>query len=201
VGIAAADSEKIFDQCFSTKLVGRGLGLAVGLGIMRSHFGGVTVESDPGRGSVFRFFFPVINQTALLPPEAVVDPPDMAEAGGTVLLVEDDHLLRDMVEEMLAYLGFTVLTAADGLEAVEIFRQRQAEIDCVLSDLTMPRMDGWETLTALRQLSPDLPVILSSGYDEAQVMAGHHPERPQAFLSKPYQLAALKAALTRATVK
>jgi CheY-like chemotaxis protein len=187
-GIAPADIEKIFDPFFSTKFTGRGLGLAVGLGVMRSHFGGVTVESQPGRGSVFRFFFPAIDHPALLPPEPVIATPEMAEAGGTVLLVDDDNLLRPVVAEMLTYLGFTVLTAADGVEAVELFRQRQAEIDCVLTDLTMPRMNGWETLTTLRQISPDIPVILSSGYDESQVLVGHHPERPQAFLGKPYEM-------------
>ena len=74
----------------------------------------------------------------------------------------------------------------------------ESEIGCVLLDLTMPRMDGWEALSVLRSLRPDVPVILSSGYDEAQVMAGSHPHRPQAFLHKPYQMADLKAALARA---
>ena len=91
-----------------------------------------------------------------------------------------------------------MLEARDGVEAVEVFRQHLDEIRCVLSDLTMPRMDGWETLAALRKLSPDIPVILSSGYDEAQVMAGEHPERPNAFLGKPYQLKELSDTIRRA---
>ena len=73
-------------------------------------------------------------------------------------------------------------------EAVEVFRQHQDEIRCVLCDLTMPRLNGWETLAALRKLVPDIPVVLASGYDQAQVMAGDHPEWPQAFLHKPYRL-------------
>jgi CheY-like chemotaxis protein len=95
---------------------------------------------------------------------------------------------------MLTRLGYTVLEAKDGAEAVEVFKQHQDEVRCVLSDLTMPRMDGWETLAALRKLSPNIPVILSSGYDEAQVMAGagEHPEVPNAFLGKPYRLQDLK---------
>ena len=82
-----------------------------------------------------------------------------------------------------------------------MFRQHRDEIRCVLCDLTMPRMDGWETLLALRKLAPDIPVILASGYDEAQVMAGDHPERPQAFLGKPYQLKGLRDAIGRALLQ
>jgi PAS domain S-box-containing protein len=98
---------------------------------------------------------------------------------------------------MLTHLGYPVLEAKDGVEALEIFKQHQDEIRCVLSDLTMPRMDGWETLAALRILSSDIPVILSSGYDEAHVMAGEHIERPNAFLGKPYQLKRLRDTINR----
>jgi len=80
---------------------------------------------------------------------------------------------------------------------VEIFRQHRDEIGCVVCDLTMPRMDGWQTLTALRQLAPGIPVIMASGYSEAQVMAGHHPELPQILLHKPYELQELRRAINR----
>jgi two-component system, cell cycle sensor histidine kinase and response regulator CckA len=93
--------------------------------------------------------------------------------------------------------GFTVYEAQDGVEAVEVFQQHRDEIGCVLCDLTMPRMNGWETLTALRKLVPGIPVILSSGYSEAQAMAGEHPELPEAFLSKPYEWTALKDVIVR----
>ena len=119
------------------------------------------------------------------------------EAGGTVLMIEDEEQVRNMAQSMLTYLGYTVLEAKDGVEAMEIFQQHRDEIRCVLSDLTMPRMDGWETLAALRRLSPDIPVILSSGYDEARVMTGEHPERPNAFLGKPYQLKGLNDTINR----
>jgi CheY-like chemotaxis protein len=117
--------------------------------------------------------------------------------GGTLLLVDDDELLRDSACELIGLLGFTVLTAKDGVEALEVFRQHQAEIRCVLTDLTMPRLDGWGLLAALRQLDPNLPVILASGYDKAQVLAGNHADRPQAFLSKPFDLQQLRAALAQ----
>ena len=117
--------------------------------------------------------------------------------GGTVLVVEDESAVRKMVTLALQRLGFTVLAAEDGLEAVAVFRQHQDEIRCVLCDLTMPRMNGWETLTALRKLAPGIPVILSSGYSEAQVMEGDHSELPQAFLSKPYEHKALINAISQ----
>ncbi len=97
-------------------------------------------------------------------------------------------------------LGFAVLLAKDGVEAVEVFSQHRDQVRCVLCDLVMPRMNGWDTLAALRELAPGLPVILSSGYDEAYVMAGDHPELPQAFLGKPYQIQDLREALGRALV-
>ncbi len=195
-GIAERDIEKIFDPFFTTKFTGRGMGLPVILGIVRAHDGAVCVESEPGRGSVFRVFLPVSTEEIPLQREETVPAPKF-EAGGTMLLVEDEELVRKLAGVMLTRLGYKVLEAKDGVEAVEKFRQHQGEIGCVLSDLTMPRMDGWETLAALRKLSPGIPVILSSGYDEAQVMAGDHPERPNAFLGKPYQLKGLSDAINR----
>ena len=196
-GIANENFENLFDPFFSSKFTGRGLGLAVVLGIVRAHGGAVTVESEPGRGSVFRVFFPVSAQKAPRQPEKPDEAAEMA-GSGTVLLVEDDEMLCVLTEEMLTSLGFTVLAAKDGVEAVEVFRRHRDEIRCVLLDLTMPRMDGWETLAALRALRPDLPVVLVSGYDEARALQGEHPELPQAFLHKPYRMEELKAALSKA---
>ncbi len=204
-GIAESDIEKIFDPFFSSKFTGRGLGGAVILGIVRTHNGGVTVESEPGRGSTFRVFFPAPDEKF---PRKLLNvdtkPPETSggrkgKAARTVLLVEDEEMLRIVAARMIARLGYTVLKASDGLEAVDVFQKRQNQIRCVLCDLTMPLMDGWETLTALRKIAPDIPVILTSGYNETQVMAGKHPEQPQAFLSKPYTLNQLDAAIQHAT--
>jgi len=206
-GIAKKDIEKLFDPFFTTKFTGRGLGLSVVMGIIKAHGGGITVESEPGRGSTFRVFLPV--STEKLPcrsdlraiPDALqngeAEKISRIEEGGTVLLIEDEEQVRQMAKMMLTRLGYTVLEAKDGIEALEIFRQHQDNICCILSDLTMPRMDGWDTLTALRKLSPDIPVILSSGHDESHVMAGEHPERPNAFLGKPYQLKGLRDTINR----
>ncbi len=115
--------------------------------------------------------------------------------GGTVLFIEDETSVRNTTKIMISRLGYKVIEAQDGVEAVRLFREHQNEIDCVLSDLTMPRMNGWETLTALREKGADVPVILASGYDQDTVMAGDHPELPQGFLNKPYSMAALKDVL------
>ena len=195
-GIAAEDMDKLFDPFFSTKFTGRGLGLSAVLGIVRAHGGCVTVESQPKRGSVFRVFLPLSAEAVLQKPMPPVQASQTGE-GGTVLLVDDEPIIRKSIEIVLKRSGFTVLTAVDGVDAVEVFRKHRDEIGCVLCDLTMPRMNGWETLTTLRKLSPGFPVILSSGYSEAQVMAGDHPELPQAFLSKPYEFKTLINAIAR----
>jgi two-component system, cell cycle sensor histidine kinase and response regulator CckA len=196
-GIPDEDIEKLFDPFFSSKFAGRGLGLPVVLGIVRQHGGAVTVETDPGRGSIFRIFLPVSDQQVLRQPEQAAQSPEIGE-GGTVLLVEDEPMVRKIGAAVLRSLGFAVLAAQDGVEAVEVFRQHMAEVRFVICDLTMPRMNGWETLAALRRLAPAVPVILASGYNEAHVMAGDHPELPQAFLGKPYQIQGLRDAIGRA---
>jgi CheY-like chemotaxis protein len=206
-GISNKDIENIFDPFFTTKFTGRGLGLPVVMGIVKAHGGGVTVESEPGQGSIFRIFLPVSTEElpiqhdlpaiseALLAGKA--EKASKIEGFGTVLLIEDEEPVRNMAKIMLTRLGYTVLEAKDGVEALDIFLKHQDEIRCVLSDLTMPRMDGWDTLAALRKLSPDILVILSSGYYEGHVMAEEHTEIPNAFLGKPYQLKCLRETINR----
>ena len=196
-GIERDDIEKLFDPFFSTKFTGRGMGLAVVLGIAKAHGGGVTVGSAPGRGSVFRVFFPVSAGSAPRLESPAASTP-VTPGTGTILLVEDEEMVRTAAARVLTHLGYTVLEAADGVAALEVFRQRRGDIRGVVCDLTMPRLNGWETLKALRALDPDIPVILASGYDEAHVMSGEHPELPQAFLHKPYRSADLRAALASA---
>lgn len=193
-GIAARDIEEAFDPFFSTKFTGRGLGLPVVLGLVQAHNGVVTVESEPGQGSVFSVFFPITAEQVIGRPDEAADTPEI-EWSGTALLVDDDSIVVMITSAMLSMLGFKVLSAMDGIEAVEVFRQHKDEIRFVLSDFAMPRMNGQEVLTALRQIVPSIPVILASGYSEEQVMDGTHHECPQAFLAKPYGLQELKEAI------
>ena len=201
-GIEEQDMEKLFDPFFSTKFTGRGLGLPAVVGIAGAHGGLVTVESHAGRqgaevrGTVFRVFFPLTVEEVIWQPEKPTEVSAMA-GSGTALVIDDDPQLRQLATRMLSKLGFTTIEAEDGAEGVEIFKAHPGEIRCVICDLTMPRMDGWETLSALRKLSPGIPVILASGHDEAGVMTGDHPEWPQAFLGKPYKLQGLREAICR----
>lgn len=200
-GIAEEDIDKVFDPFFSSKFTGRGLGLPMVLGIVKAHQGVITVESKPRRGSYFRVLLPVSTAEIVLQSFTTAQP--LATKGnGTVLLVDDEEHLREMAAARLTRLGYEVIETKNGLEAMEMFQLHREKICCVLTDLTMPCMDGWEVLAAVRKLSPDIPVILSSGYDEADVkiMFGDHPDNPQAFLHKPYQKAELQAALAKARV-
>ncbi|MEI6391288.1 MAG: CHASE domain-containing protein [Verrucomicrobiota bacterium] len=196
-GIAEQNIEKLFDPFFSTKFIGRGMGLASVLGIVGAHKGIITVANKPGGGSIFRVYLPMTADEILVAPKKMDQAPAI-QRGGTVLLVEDEVAIRKLTTIFLTRLGFTVLAAKDGVEALEVFQQHQNEIRFVLSDLRMPRMDGWETLTALRRIAPGIPVILASGYDKEQAMEGDHPEQPQAFLQKPYQREQLSAAIRQA---
>jgi PAS domain S-box-containing protein len=195
-GISAEELGKVFDPFYSTKFTGRGMGLPAVLGIARAHDGVVTAESAPGMGSTFRVFLPL--STEVVPPPATPRAAvPTAARGVTVLLVEDDPTVRQTVQLALETCGFAVLAAEDGVAAIAQFDRHRQEIGCVLCDLTMPGLNGWATLAELRRRDAGLPVILSSGYSEAEVMQGEHPEQPQAFLHKPYDLKALTATLRR----
>ena len=196
-GIDRRYVEQIFDPFFSGKEYGRGLGLSVALGAVKAHDGVIAVTHLPGGGTTMGVYLPVSSEAE--PVEVKRPAPATTQAvDGVVLLVDDEAMLRAVGSRMLSRLGFEVLTAGDGIEALEVFDEHADRIACVICDLTMPRMNGWDTLAALRERRPDLPVVLTSGFDETHAMAGDRPEQPQVFMSKPWSRAELQSAIERA---
>ena len=194
-GMDEKTRSRIFEPFFSTKFTGRGLGLAAVLGIVRAHKGTIKVWSEPGKGTTFEVLFPSLGEGA--DTTRWSEPPPRTEwrGEGTILLVDDEESLVALGTRMLEHLGFTVLTASDGLQAVELYRERGKEIDLVMMDLTMPQMDGAKAFAELRRLNPDVPVVLASGYAEDDVTSRIEGKMPSGIIRKPYTLAILRETL------
>jgi len=196
VGMDGDTIDKIFDPFFSTKFVGRGLGLAAVLGIIRSHNGAIKVESAPGLGTTFCVLLPV-GRMAEVEAEQQMETGGRGVAGRTVLAVDDEDVVLSLIKRVLEAAGASVMTADNGQAAVECFRDYHEDIDCVVLDLTMPEMNGEETLRELRQIRDDVRVVISSGYAEEDVTMRFHGQNVAEFISKPFAPNQLLAAVTR----
>jgi PAS domain S-box-containing protein len=185
-GMDTSTLQRIFDPFFSTKFSGRGLGLAAVMGIVETHQGHIRIRTAPGEGTTFRVMFPAAGGAA--------DAEQHRASGadwrghGTVLLVEDEDGVREVVGRMLEHLGFQVLPAEDGLAALETLQDHDGAVSAVLLDLSMPRMGGSEALRHIRERRPDLPVVLMSGYTEQEVASKLLDDSTGAagFLQKPF---------------
>ena len=195
-GMSTAVQARIFDPFFTRKATGRGLGLSAVQGIVRGHGGAITVRSKEGEGTTFSVLLPLVPLDR--PAAAAPDGTGNGNAGGRVLLVDDDDHVRTVLSEMLRMAGYEVTLAVDGADAVELFRANPDDIDCVLMDLSMPRMGGEEAFNELRTIRADVPVVLSSGFTEQEMMDRFKDTGLTGFLHKPARMAILLAKIAAA---
>ena len=199
-GMEGDTVNRIFDPFFSTKFVGRGLGMSVVHGVVRGHGGAVTIDSQPQVGSTITVYLPLLYRTghadgALHDPKsrtALTEEKSPETKKFSVLVVDDEQEVLDLVLRQLGHLGCQTLSAMNGKEALDVFT-KNPEIDLVILDLVMPEMGGVETFDRLKLLKPELMIVICSGYNEEKIKDDFKSElTPTAFMMKPYRLAALK---------
>ena len=188
-GMTPEVAHRIFEPFFTTKFSGRGLGLAAVLGIVKSHRGALFVESTQGEGTVFRLFFPASGVQIREPaPDPSLQP---APLKGTVLVVDDEAAVRLVALKALRAAGLELIEASDGQAGLQAYREHADTINLVLLDLTMPGLSGDETLRQLRALAPKLPVIVMSGYSEAETRGRCASLGVSGYLAKPFEISDL----------
>jgi CheY-like chemotaxis protein len=188
-GMPQETVDRIFDPFFTTKFTGRGLGLAAVLGIVRGHKGAIKVYSNVGSGTTFKLLFPATDQPASKP----ANPPVAVAASGgeTVMVVDDEPIVRRTAKAMLERYGYSVVLAENGKEAVDLYRVLHDKIHLVLLDMTMPVMGGEETFRELKTINADVRVVLSSGYNEVEAVRRFSGKGLAGFVQKPYSAATL----------
>lgn len=198
-GMDQSVRSQLFEPFFTTKYTGRGLGLSSVLGIVRGHGGAIKVYTEPGEGTTFKVLFP-----ALSPEDGRLDVQEKGSArerwrgSGTILFADDEDTVLAVGRKMLENMGFRVVTAEDGRKAVDLFRENSGTIDLVILDLTMPHLSGDEAYREMRRIRPDVPVIVSSGFSQKEVMHRFAGKQLHGFIQKPYRAEDLAGVIRKA---
>lgn len=166
-GISQENLSRIFEPFYTTRFVGRGIGLALSVGITKNHHGAIMVESAPGMGTTVRVLLPSISSTQqTIPSSDDAAQSKIVQFSGNILLADDEKMVLDVGRKMLEILGFSVHTVVDGQEAVERISRQSIDFCAVILDISMPEMDGIAAMKAIRKIDATLPILLSSGYSE-----------------------------------
>jgi two-component system cell cycle sensor histidine kinase/response regulator CckA len=196
-GMDKETHKRIFEPFYTTKFTGRGLGMSAIRGIIKAHDAALQLISKPDVGTTFKVYFPHLAASLVDASTALTAPPLTEKAGGTILLVDDEHILREMGETMLEAMGFTAITASNGGEALEIYRERGNGIDLILLDLVMPVMGGLEAYHELRKISHTVPILICSGYSIESVNGTTDNDDHAGFMHKPYKPGELRDAIVK----
>ena len=177
---------RIFEPFYTTKFPGRGLGMSAVLGIIKSHNGALQLFSQLGHGTTFKVYLPVPKKDSTEDGDHQHVTSQPWQGSGTILLVEDEDQVRLIAKALLIKIGFTVLEAVNGKEALELYQKNATDITLVMTDMGMPIMDGYELFSELKKLNPALPIIVSSGYGDAEVGSRLGSDNIAGLISKPY---------------
>ena len=183
-GMDQSTVARIFDPFFTTKFTGRGLGLAAVLGIVRGHRGALRVYSTPGQGTTFKVLFPATEKVSAKRRSPVESAGQ--RGSGTILVVDDEDVVRKLAKNALERVGYTVLLAESGQAAIDLFKTTDEQVSLVLLDMTMPGLNGHETFLQLKRIRPTVKVLLSSGYNELETTRRFSGQGLAGFIQKPY---------------
>ncbi len=200
VGMSKEMLKQVFEPFFTTKEKGQGTGLGLSMvyGVVKNHGGLITIESEERVGTTVSFFLPVLKHSSLEIVEAKQRQLDTLRGQGGILVVDDEEMVRNSTRRLLVRLGYTVLVAASGQEALILYRENRREISLVILDLIMPEMDGVETFEALRAIDDDVRVLISSGYSKDERVERMLSRGKVGFVSKPFDAAALAEHVNKA---
>ncbi len=204
VGMDAEMLSRLFEPFFTTKVAGRGLGMSAVLGIVRGHQGAIFVDSTPGCGTCVRVLFPACDAPVQEPgpslAPAAARPTETAQKPlkGCVLVVDDERIVRQVCTDLLEFFGFSVIAADDGQAGVDALQAHAGQVDLVLLDLSMPRLGGLEAFHLMREIAPQVPVVLSSGFDEKEALRQFAGEGLAGFIQKPYTMENLRSKVAQA---